>query len=102
MKASVRRAVFIACLVGVLTTAFAQFRGRRRPNYGAGPIDRGNVPLWPIDEKFAREALTFARIKYRSTGWERASYADPWFFSEFSEKKNYPLGFNILFCAMTH
>jgi len=34
-------------------------------------------------------------------GWEEES-SDPWFFSEFSEKKNYPLGFNILFYAMTH
>src|SRR5882672_7014859 len=75
MKTSVRTAVFIACLVGVLTTAFAQFRGRRRPAYGGGSVDRGNVPSWPIDEKFAREAFTFARLKYRSTGWERSSYA---------------------------
>jgi hypothetical protein len=34
-------------------------------------------------------------------GWEEES-SDPWFFREFSEKKNYPLGFNILFYAMTH
>src|SRR5439155_1114110 len=147
-----------------------QFRGRRRPAYGAGVLDRGNVPSWPVDEKFAMEVFTFARLKYNSTGWERSSYAwwtdypdadlnlsyrlqqltalkvnpepkvveitdaglfsylwgfmigagniichhtdngdgweeersDPWFFSEFSEKKNYPLGFNIIFYAMTH
>jgi hypothetical protein len=75
MKPSVRRVIFIACLVGVLTTALAQFRGRRRPAYGAGPVDRGNVPSWPIAEAFAREAFTFARLKYRSTEWERSSYA---------------------------
>ena len=75
MKASVRRIVFIVCLVGVLTTAVAQFRGRRRPNYGAGPVDRGAVPSWTIDEKFAREAFTFARLKYSSTEGERSSYA---------------------------
>ena len=75
MKAPVQRVIFIACLVGVLTTAFAQFRGRRRTAYGGGPVERGNVPSWPIDEKFAGETFTFARIKYRSTGWERSSYA---------------------------
>jgi len=28
--------------------------------------------------------------------------ADAWFFSEFSEKRNYPLGLNLLVYAMTH
>jgi hypothetical protein len=34
-------------------------------------------------------------------GWEREG-EDPWYFREFSEKKAYPLGINILFYAMTH
>ena len=34
-------------------------------------------------------------------GWEEEG-SDPWFYSEFSEKKNYPLGFNIIFYLMTH
>jgi len=34
-------------------------------------------------------------------GWEREG-EDPWYFSEFSEKKAYPLGINIVFYAMTH
>jgi hypothetical protein len=75
MKTAVRRVVFIACLVCVLTTAFAQFRGRRGAPYSGGSVDRGNVPSWPIDAPFAREAFTFARLKYSSTGWERSSYA---------------------------
>jgi len=58
-----------------MTAAIAQFRGRRRPAYGAGVLDRGNVPSWPVDEKFAMEVFTFARLKYNSTGWERSSYA---------------------------
>ena len=40
-------------------------------------LDRGDVPTWPVDERFPRAILTFARIKYASTGWERPSYA--WF-----------------------
>ncbi len=34
-------------------------------------------------------------------GWEEEA-SDPWFFHEFSENKNYPLGINIIFYAMTH
>jgi hypothetical protein len=34
-------------------------------------------------------------------GWEREG-EDDYFFHEFSEKRAYPLGFNILFYAMTH
>lgn len=34
-------------------------------------------------------------------GWEREG-EDPWYFTEFSEKKAYPLGINIVFYAMTH
>ena len=34
-------------------------------------------------------------------GWEREG-EDPWYFREFSEKKSYPLGINILFYQFTH
>jgi hypothetical protein len=34
-------------------------------------------------------------------GWEREAY-DPYYFTEFSEKKAYPLGINIVFYIMTH
>jgi len=34
-------------------------------------------------------------------GWEREG-EDPYYFREFSEKKAYPLGINIIFYAMTH
>ena len=34
-------------------------------------------------------------------GWEEEQ-TDPWFFSTFSEKKNYPLAINVIFYAMTH
>src|SRR2546429_9241280 len=44
----------------------------RSPAYGAGVLDRGNVPSWPVDGKFAMEVFTFARLKYNSTGWERS------------------------------
>src|SRR5882672_1588363 len=75
MNVRSRRILIIACLVGVRTTMIAQFRGRRRPIYGTGPVDRGNIPSWPVDEKFARDVFTFARLKYTSSGRERSSYA---------------------------
>ena len=34
-------------------------------------------------------------------GWEREG-EDPWYFKEFSEKKAYPMGINIVTYAMTH
>ena len=34
-------------------------------------------------------------------GWEREG-EDEWYFKEFSEKKAYPLGINIIYWAMTH
>ena len=34
-------------------------------------------------------------------GWEREG-VDPWYFHEFSEKKAYPMGINIVTYAMTH
>jgi hypothetical protein len=34
-------------------------------------------------------------------GWEREG-VDPWYFKEFSEKRAYPLGINIVVYAMTH
>jgi hypothetical protein len=34
-------------------------------------------------------------------GWEREG-EDEWYFKEFSEKKSYPMGINIVFYALTH
>jgi hypothetical protein len=34
-------------------------------------------------------------------GWEREG-EDPWYFTEFAEKKAYPMGINIIVYAMTH
>jgi hypothetical protein len=51
--------------------------GRTRFRPGTDTIDRGAVPTWPMDSRFAYDHFTFTRIKYASTGWERSSYA--WF-----------------------
>jgi uncharacterized protein DUF4159 len=67
-------ALAIAVIVATTAIAFSQFRGRRPRGYEDGPIDRGNIPTWPIDEHFRGELFRFVRIRYRSV-YERQSLA---------------------------
>jgi hypothetical protein len=72
MSASSRRIIAWLACVGLLSgVVFAQFsgRGRRAPGF-----DRGSVPEWKLDPRFASDCFTFARIRYRSTV-DRSSYA---------------------------
>ena len=74
----------------VTAAAIAQFQGQGRGRGGGGgrggdggrsyrameiTSDRGNTPNWPLDELFPHDVFTFTRIKYKSTGYERSSYA---------------------------
>ena len=79
MKAAWRKTALAACaLVLLAALARAELDGmRRRVPSGVGPIDRGSVPVWPVDKQCPRDMFTFARIKYTSSGPERSSYA--WF-----------------------
>jgi hypothetical protein len=66
--------------LGMAAAAVAQMEGgrprwRQAAQVGAGPVDRGNVPTWPVAEKFERDLFTFARVRYTSNGRERSSYA---------------------------
>ena len=74
-----RRLALLATTAGVVlaTAAVAQFRGgeRFRVPSGEGPIDRGNVPTWPLDKELPHDVFTFARIRYRSAPFERRSLA---------------------------
>lgn len=64
-----------AALLAAVASAQFQGGGRRRPSPSAdGPVDRGNIPTWPLDPHFTKDVFTFARIKYRST-YERQSLA---------------------------
>ncbi len=71
----------LTALVG--GTVLAQMRGGRGFGGRSGrslvevTTERGDVPTWPVDPKFARDSFTFARLKYRSSRSERSSYA--WF-----------------------
>jgi hypothetical protein len=61
--------------VAVVSTALAQWGGRRRFRPGVDSMDRGDVPTWPVNEKFPRDLFTFARLQYTSSAPERTSYA---------------------------
>lgn len=69
------RTLTILCLLGLIGGAFGQFGGRRRFQPNTAPIDRGNVPVWPVAPGFAHDVFTFARLKYTSSRPERSSFA---------------------------
>ncbi len=59
-------------LVAILSTSLWawQRRGRRGGgNWSGGDgysIDRGDLPVWPIEKDFVRDTFTFARVRYDS------------------------------------
>ncbi|MCC7375444.1 MAG: DUF4159 domain-containing protein [Verrucomicrobiales bacterium] len=63
----------------VAVAALGQFSGfrTRGPSVGpnGNPLDRGDVPTWPLDEKFALDTFTFARLRYTSSRREQSSFA---------------------------
>jgi hypothetical protein len=66
--------ISIGCAMLAAAVTLAQFRGRRFRGYEEGPIDRGNIPTWRVDDEFRGDLFTFVRIRYRST-YERQSLA---------------------------
>jgi hypothetical protein len=78
-----KRIILLLSVLSLVAVAMAQYGGggRRRSsfggrpeNLGSGPPDRGKVPTWSINEAFARDIFTFARLKYSSVN-ERRSLA---------------------------
>ncbi len=74
MTTRLKTAIALCVVFAVTAVSLAQFRGRRPRTYGDGPLDRGNIPTWPVDEQFRGDLFTFVRIRYRST-YERQSLA---------------------------
>lgn len=70
-----RSLLVLACVLCLVLEVIAQFRGRRGPRTFEGPLERGNVPEWKVDDRFPKDTFTFARLKYRSSGSERSSFA---------------------------
>lgn len=82
------------------------------PSIGAARAGRGQGITWERPDAktphykaiFDDDGRMMAIICHNTDlgdGWEREG-EDPWYFREFSEKKAYPLGINIVFYAMTH
>jgi len=85
------------------------------PNYGTGEDSQHTGITWEdhhgpgardvhfraiFDEK-GRMMVFIAHNSDNGDGWEREGEFQ-YFFTEFSEKKAYPLGINVVFYAMTH
>lgn len=82
------------------------------PNVGFAVANKGTGVTWEVpdgrtphyrgvfDDK-GRMMMLICHNTDLGDGWEEEG-TDPWFFTEFSEKKAYPLGINVLFYVMTH
>lgn len=70
-----------------------------RPRDGAG--DYKDVHYRALFDDKNRMMSIICHNTDLGDGWEREG-EDPWFFREFSEKKAYPMGINIVTYAMTH
>lgn len=82
------------------------------PNVGHGVANRGTGITWEVadgktphyrgitDDK-GRLMMLICHNTDLGDGWEEEG-TDPYYFSEYSEKKAYPLGINIVFYVMTH
>ena len=82
------------------------------PNVGFATRYRGTGRTWEVDDGRTPHYRAIRDDKGRimvlichntdlGDGWEEEA-TDPYYFREFSEKKAYPLGINIIFYAMTH
>ncbi|MBS0262957.1 MAG: DUF4159 domain-containing protein [Planctomycetes bacterium] len=62
--------LIVALLLAASGVAFAQRGFRRQREIRPEMIDRGDVPVWPVAERFKADAFTFARVRYNSwRGW---------------------------------
>jgi hypothetical protein len=75
-----------------------------RANRGTGRTDeRGSGPAeyYGLFDDKGRMMAIICHNTDLGDGWEREG-EEEWYFHEFSEKKAYPMGINIVFYAMTH
>jgi len=63
--------------------------------------DRGPAHYRAVFDEKGRMMMLMCHNTDLGDGWEEEA-TDPWFFKEFSEKKAYPMGINIIFYVMTH
>jgi hypothetical protein len=75
-----------------------------RYNRGTGRTDEGGsgpAEYYGIFDDKGRMMVIACHNTDLGDGWEREG-EEEWYFHEFSEKKAYPMGINIVFYAMTH
>lgn len=61
----------------------------------------GGAHFYGVFDDENRMMMIICRDTDLGDSWETEG-DDPWFFKEFSEKRGYPMGFNIIFYMMTH
>jgi hypothetical protein len=64
-RRAIRLSIFTIACVTLCGIALAQRGWRRMPNI---EYDRGGVPTWNVDDRFAGDLFTFVRIRYDSYG----------------------------------
>jgi hypothetical protein len=62
--------LLIAGGVAVAQRGYGRRRGEIRPEM----VDRGDVPVWNVEERFKADVFTFVRIRYSSGGWGRGGW----------------------------
>jgi len=76
-------------------------RNRGRPNESYERRDASQVHYRAILDDQKRVMVMMCHNTDLGDGWEREGESE-WYFREYSEKKGYPMGINIIFYAMTH
>jgi hypothetical protein len=107
-----RRAVELPLEHPIFNCVFVLKEKPQIPNVGFATQYRGTGITWEVsdgrtphyrgisDDK-GRLMMLICHNTDLGDGWEEEA-TDPYYFSEFSEKKAYPLGINIVIYAMTH
>ncbi len=85
-----------------IPSIYAAWRGRSRGiTWERGWADTGTPHYRAIHDDQGRIMVFICHNTDLGDGWEREG-EDEWYFHEFSEKKAYPMGINIVTYALTH
>ena len=76
-------------------------RNNRETGITSEADDRGPAHYRAVLDDKGRIMMLICHNTDLGDGWEEEA-TDPWYFKEFSEKKAYPMGINIIFYVMTH
>jgi len=95
------RAVFVLKERPQIPSISHALYGRSQGITWEGGPDTQQVHYWALYDDQDRIMAVICHNTDLGDGWEEEG-VDEWYFHEFSEKKAYPLGINIVFYAMTH